>query len=142
MRRLTLAALAVVAATSASAQTPVEFPRFERIELRGGGSVTLRQGGEQRVTMVRGDSRLTRFHVEDDRLIIDACTRSCRDYDLEIEVIVPSLRAAAIEGGGVIRADRGFSSGAPSLSPSAAAACWISAPSMRVMSRPRCAAVA
>lgn len=108
MRHFALAALAALAATSASAQTPVELSRFDRIELRGGGSVTLRQGGEQRVTMVRGDAGQTRFRVVDERLIIDACTRSCRDYDLEIEIIVPSLRAAAIEGGGAIRADRGF----------------------------------
>lgn len=108
MKHFTLAALAAVAAAGASAQTPVELNRFDQIELRGGGSVTLRQGGEQRVTMVRGDAGLTRFRVVDDRLIIDACTRSCRDYDLEIEITVPSVQAVAIEGGGVIRAARGF----------------------------------
>jgi len=108
MKHFTLAALTAVVATSASAQAPVELGRFDQIELRGGGSVTLRQGGEQRVTMVRGDSEQTRFRVVNDRLIIDACTRSCRDYDLEIEITIPSLRAAAIEGGGAIRDDGGF----------------------------------
>lgn len=109
MRRFTLGAMALAAAaTSASAQTPVAVAQFDQIELRGGGSVTVRQGEARRVTMVRGDSSLTRFRVVGDRLIIDACIRSCSDYDLEVEIVVPSVEAVAITGGGVIRAQSGF----------------------------------
>jgi hypothetical protein len=108
MKRLTMAAMVALAATTASAQTPVALGQFDQIELRGGGTVTLRQGGEQRVTMLRGDARLTRFTVVDGRLIIDACVRSCRDHDLEVEIVVPSIRAVAIAGGGAVRAQEGF----------------------------------
>lgn len=104
-RRFALFAGAALAACApATAQTPVALERFDEIELRGGGSVTIRQGAEQRVTMLRGDPSLTRFRVEGDRLTIDACIRSCRDYDLAIEIVVPEIDAVAIQGGGSIRA--------------------------------------
>ncbi|MGQ0588323.1 MAG: GIN domain-containing protein [Sphingosinicella sp.] len=108
-RRFALIAGAALAVCGpAGAQTPVALERFDQIELRGGGTVTVRQGAEQRVTMLRGDPALTRFRVEDDRLTIDACVRSCRDYDLEIEIVVPEIDAVAIEGGGHISTQGGF----------------------------------
>ena len=108
-RRFALFAGAALAACApATAQTPVALERFDEIELRGGGSVTIRQGAEQRVTMLRGDPSLTRFRVEDGRLTIDACIRSCRDYDLEIEIVVPEIDAVAIQGGGHIATQGGF----------------------------------
>lgn len=108
-RRFALIAGAALAACGpAAAQTPVALERFDQIELRGGGTVTVRQGAEQQVTMLRGDPALTRFRVEDDRLTIDACVRSCRDYDLEIEIVVPEIDAVAIEGGGHIMTQGGF----------------------------------
>lgn len=108
-RRFALFAGAALAACApATAQTPVALEWFDEIELRGGGSVTIRQGAEQRVTMLRGDPSLTRFRVEGDRLTIDACIRSCRDYDLAIEIVVPEIDAVAIQGGGHIRTEGGF----------------------------------
>jgi hypothetical protein len=109
MNRFGWGALAVAAGMSqAVAQGPVQVGRFDQLELRGGGRVTVRHGAEQRVTMVRGDSAITGFRVEGDRLIITACVRSCNRYDLEVEVIVPSLEAAAVHGGGAIRVQGAF----------------------------------
>lgn len=109
MRQFVMMAIAVLAATGpATAQTPIALDRFNQIELRGGGTVSLRQGPAQRVTLLRGDSAVTRFTVERNRLLIDACTRSCRGYNPEIEIVVPDIDAVAIQGGGSIRAREGF----------------------------------
>jgi hypothetical protein len=110
MKKLGIAAAsALLALAPAAAQTPVSVPAFDSLELRGGGRVTVRHGAEQSVTLVRGDPAITRFTVDrDGRLRIDACTRTCRDYDLRVEIVIPELDAVAIEGGGTIRADGRF----------------------------------
>lgn len=108
MKAIVGAVLLLAALAPAAAQTPVTVDRFDEIELRGGGSVTLRHGPAQRVTLVRGDPEMTRFQVERGRLTIDACVRSCRDYDLEIEIVVPGFEAVSVQGGGLVRAERGF----------------------------------
>jgi len=108
MRAIVGVALLLAAAVPAVAQTPVALDRFNQIALEGGGSVTLRHGAEQRVTLVRGDPEMTRFSVERGRLTIDACVRSCSDYELEVEIVLPSFDAVSVEGGGVVRAERGF----------------------------------
>lgn len=98
----------LLTAVAAAAQMPISVQRFDEIELRGGGTVTLRQGAAQSVTMTRGDADMTRFTVEDGKLIIQTCVRSCRDYNLAVDVVVPRIEGVAITGGGQIRAEQGF----------------------------------
>jgi hypothetical protein len=108
MNKIHLAIAALIATTPAVAQGPVAVPRFDSIELQGGGHVTIRHGATQRVTLVRGSQEVTRFGVQRGRLEIDACIRSCRNYDLRVEIVTPDVDALAIRGGGVIRVEGAF----------------------------------
>lgn len=110
------AALALSTAQAAPAAETVALPRFEGIELRGGGSVVVRQGTAQRVTLVEGSSSHTGLRVEprgrngQARLVVDACKVRCpRDYRLRIEIVTPDVSAVAVNGGGRIDVARGFS---------------------------------
>lgn len=96
----------------ASAAETVSVPPFKSIELRGGGHVTLRHGDRQRVTIVKGSTQFTTFHIEPDRkLIIGACNESCpHRYDLAIEIVTPSIDGVAVSGGGYVVAAGGFGS--------------------------------
>jgi hypothetical protein len=102
--------IAAAAPQPAAAQTIVPLPSFAAVELNGGGKVRLRHGPVQRVTILRGDPRVSRIEVErQDRgrngtLVIDACRRSCRNYSLEVEIVTPSIAAIAVRGGGRIDA--------------------------------------
>ena len=66
-------------------------------------------GTTQSVTLVRGNLETTRFTVRrDGKLEIDACVRTCPDYELEVEIVTPVLEGVGIEGGGSIRAEGAF----------------------------------
>jgi hypothetical protein len=111
-----LAFASAFAAQPAPAAETVALPRFEGIELRGGGSVVVRQGAVQRVTLVEGSTAQTRVRVEPRgrnglaRLVVDACRDQCpRDYRLRIEIVTPDVSAVAVNGGGRIDVARGFS---------------------------------
>lgn len=97
--------------TAVFAAETVSVPPFRSVELRGGGHLTLRAGPEQRVTILNGSARITRFHLQDrDKLVIDACDNNCpHRYDLEIEIVTPQINGVALSGGGAIVADHGFS---------------------------------
>jgi len=102
------AALAAVA-VSAAAQTPVSVSTFDSIELRGGGTVTVRHGDRQRVTLLSGDLDTSRFSVDEQgRLTITACRNSCRNYRLRVEIVTPDIEALGIKGGGSIRTEGDF----------------------------------
>jgi hypothetical protein len=119
--KILLPALAVLAAAGAAqAQTVVPVPAFGSIELEGGGKVILRQGPQQRVTLVKGDLAHTRIEVRNHnaarwlgrdrgKLKIDACVRSCpRHYDLVVVVTSPRFPAVAVDSGGSIQATGAF----------------------------------
>lgn len=110
MKAVLVSIAALIAfAPPAEAQTPVPVRAFDSIELRGGGVVTVRHGATQRVTLIRGNTETTGFSVDGNgQLRIDACRTSCRDYDLQIEIVTPQLDGAAIHGGGIIRATGRF----------------------------------
>ena len=108
MNKLHFAIAALAMAAPAAAQGPVAVGRFDSIELQGGGHVTVRHGATQRVTILRGNRELTRFAVERGTLEIDACIRSCRNYDLRVEIVTPDVDALAIRGGGEIRVEGAF----------------------------------
>lgn len=104
--------LASAAPQAASAETVVPLAKFHSIQLNGGGKVHLRHGPVQRVTILRGDPRISRLAVgargtERDKLVIDVCRRSCRD-DLEVEIVTPLVSGVAVNGGGRIESEGGF----------------------------------
>ena len=124
--RMTMVAAALAAgaaAAPASAAETLTLPRFEQIEVVGGGSVTVRHGARQKVTIVRGDNRTSRVEVtarstggrgrssigSNPRLVVEGCRSRCpRGYRLELVVETPDIRALAVKGGGAIRAENGF----------------------------------
>jgi hypothetical protein len=104
-------AAALLAAPAALAATPVSVGHFDQIELRGGGHVVVKHGISQSVTLIKGSTDITGFHIRNgNKLVIDACDHNCPsgEYDLEIEIVTPELAAAAIDGGGHIQAESGF----------------------------------
>jgi len=105
-------ALLPVPAALGAAET-LQLPAFRQLELRGGGEVTVRHGPRQQVTLIIGNSRITRFAVEDGRrLVVRACDGQCpRDYKPRIEIVSPRLDALAVTGGGVVRAATAFPRG-------------------------------
>lgn len=110
LRLTLLTAACAAAACPAAAQEPVALPAFDQVELRGGGSVVVRHGPAQRVRLLHGSREITGFAVEEGRLRIDACRSTCRDYQLEIEIVTPRIRALSIRGGGQIEAAGAFPS--------------------------------
>lgn len=107
--RILLAFAALLAAAPSSAQTPVSVGRFDSVELRGGGRVTIRHGATQRVTLLSGNTQMSSLSVDrDGKLVIRACVRSCSNYRLEVEIVTPQLDGIAISGGGSIRTESGF----------------------------------
>ncbi len=99
------ALLLVAAPVAATAATDVAVPRFEALSLSGGGTVTVRHGATQKVTIVRGSPAVSGFDVRDNSLRIRACEDSCPDgYRLEVEVVTPDIKALAVQGGGKVAA--------------------------------------
>jgi hypothetical protein len=107
---LPLFAVTLFASVPALAIEPVGVPAFHSVELRGGGEVLVRPGPTQRVTIVEGSSRFTRFRVErGGQLRIDSCTGDCpRPYRLRIEIQSPRAPDLAVSGGGEIHVVPGF----------------------------------
>jgi hypothetical protein len=99
-----------VAAVPAVAAEVVAVAGFDSVQLRGGGSVVVRPGPSQRVTILSGSSQFTRVRVDErGQLKIDACNERCpRNYDLRIEIQSPTAPDAAISGGGAVVFSPGF----------------------------------
>ena len=108
---LTILPFALVVAVPAVAAETVPVAAFDSVQLRGGGTLSVRPGPAQRVTIVSGSSQFTRIRVDNrGQLKIDACNDRCpRHYDLRIEIVSPSAPDAAISGGGAISFAPGFS---------------------------------
>jgi len=114
-RLIATAALSLAAASAAPAAEIVSLPRFQSIELNGGGRVVIRHGAAQRVSILNGSSDYTSIRVirrgsrDSDRLVIRACNARCpQHYNLQIEIVTPDVSAVAINGGGEILVDPGF----------------------------------
>ncbi|MEI9930801.1 MAG: DUF2807 domain-containing protein [Rhizomicrobium sp.] len=108
--RFAIVPFAALLATPAFAATAVPVGHFESVSLNGGGHVTIRHGATQSVTFLKGSPEFTTVKIKHgDDLDIEACNGDCPAiYDLEIEIVTPDLKAAAIEGGGHITAETGF----------------------------------
>ncbi len=104
------AAAILLMAGPALAATVVPLAPFKSVGLSGGGHIVLRQGAVQSVTLLKGSTQFTTFKVNPGGgLNIVACNESCpHDYDLDIEIVLPSVEGVAIEGGGTIKAEGGF----------------------------------
>ena len=107
-----LIGVALAAPASAAAAEVVPVPRFQSIQLYGGGEVQLRRGAVQRVTLLEGSRAFTNIRVlSEGKLRIDACNPRCpRHYRLRILVESPTVPVLAVSGGGLIRAGTGFAS--------------------------------
>ena len=100
----------LAAAVPALAAETVPVPAFDSVQLRGGGSVIMRPGLVQRVTITRGSSQFTSVRTKRrGELEITACNERCpRNYDLQIVIESPTAPDSAISGGGAIRYADGF----------------------------------
>jgi len=114
---LPLFSAATLATAPAIASEVVPVPRFDSVQLRGGGSVVVVPGASQRVTIVEGSSRYTKVRIERGRqLVIDACSRRCPHvYRLRVEIQSPRVPDLAVSGGGSINVGANFR-GQPQLS--------------------------
>jgi hypothetical protein len=107
------AVVAIAAPIAAFAQTVIPTERFTAIDLRGGGTITIRQGPVQRVTLVNGDAKHARFEVVDrdhgGRLVMSPCDGVCFGlHRFEVEIETPVLNGVDIHGGGHITAHGAF----------------------------------
>ena len=94
-----------VASASRAMQAPLKLAPFSAIESLNSGHVTLRPGSTQRVTMLKGSLEYTRVAVtERGVLVIEKCDVECpRGYELELEILVPSLARISLANGGRIQ---------------------------------------
>jgi Putative auto-transporter adhesin, head GIN domain len=77
--------------------------RFQSIELRGGGVVTVRHGATHRVR-VGGESSGRPIRSEGETLVIDRCARPCpRGHRIEVEIVTPEIARLAVRDGGLIQ---------------------------------------
>ncbi len=109
MKHLVLAAAFGLLASPALAEV-VSVGHFDGIGLEGGGHVFVKHGATQSVTLLKGSTQYTTFRIRHDNVLeIKVCNSNCPPvYDLEIEIVTPSLNSAAIDGGGHITASTGF----------------------------------
>lgn len=108
IRKLALAALLLSSAAFAGTSVPVA--PFSTVQLNGGGHVIVRSGPQQRVTLLKGDPKISRIVVHGDQLDISPCSSwSYRCYyNLEVEVVSPNIKGLSIHGGGEIEAQGSF----------------------------------
>lgn len=111
MHRIALALTATtLLLTGPALAEGVPVGHFDGIGLEGGGHVVVKNGPTQSVTILKGSTQYTTFRIRHGNILeIKACNHNCPHiYDLEIEIVTPSLTSAAIEGGGHIAAAPGF----------------------------------
>jgi putative autotransporter adhesin-like protein len=107
---LPLFAVAFAASAPALASELVPVAHFDSVELRGGGNVVVVPGPAERVTIVEGSPRFTRFTVDrHGSLKIDTCNGQCPHlYRLRVQIQSPHVPALAVSGGGAISISPGF----------------------------------
>ena len=105
-----LSVIVLVVAASVAAQTEVSVAPFRSIELHDGGHVILRHGATQTVTLLKGSMDCAQFTIADGGwLVIDKYKEQCpRKYELEIEIITPSIAEILVADGGRIQSRGSF----------------------------------
>jgi hypothetical protein len=89
--------------------TVMTVGQFRSVELHSGGSVILRHGPVQRVTLLEGDPRYSRIRVAGDRLVIEKCKPDCpRGYRHQVEVVTPEISSVSVSNGGTLQSDGAF----------------------------------
>ena len=106
------AALCLIASAPALAATDLQLPAFSAIETHGGGVVILHHGATQRVSVIKGDLKISQVTVHDGKLMVDPCPPSSwfQSPELVVEVVAPRIEALAAHGGGSIEAKGPFPS--------------------------------
>jgi hypothetical protein len=108
MIRVVAAAATLALLTGAAlAGTDMNFPTFTGINVHGGGSVVLRHGPVQRVTVIKGDMSKIDLHMSGNTLDISPCKKwlSCWGSNpLEVEIVSPKIENFEIHGGGELKA--------------------------------------
>lgn len=90
--------------------SPVSGDRFERVELRGGGTVSIHPGADPRVELL-GDAERTMQLSRSSGTQVVECRAPCRNRpEGVVSITTPSLAAVQISGGGTIRIAKGFPS--------------------------------
>lgn len=104
------AVLATLPAVATAAEGVVSVDKFSSVELHGGGTVTIRQGSVQRVTVIQDTRDRSRVEVRDGgRLILSSCRGSCwGSGHFEVLVETPVMSSVSIMGGGHITAEGAF----------------------------------
>jgi hypothetical protein len=107
---LAAAAVLTAAPALASAATVVPVDKFTALELRGGGTITIRQGPVQKVTVIEDTSGRSEIEVVDGgKLILRSCRGTCWGHShFEVEVETPVMSSVTITGGGHITAEGAF----------------------------------
>ena len=82
--------------------------RFDRVELRGGGTVSVHPGTEPRVALLDGAEHTMQVSMRSGTLLIE-CRRPCPNRPEGIvRVSTPSITAVQISGGGTMKISEGF----------------------------------
>jgi len=104
------AALCLIAFAPALAATDLSLPPFSAIDTHGGGRVVLHHGPAQKVTVIKGDLKISRVSVQNGTLTVDPCPTSCwlQSPELEVDVVSPDVHALSAHGGGSIAATGPF----------------------------------
>lgn len=108
---LPLFVLSLAVSTPALADPQIiPMPRFDAVELRGGGELELVRGPVQRVILLNGSTQFTTFRMRDRaKLEIDACRGMCpHNYPLRIRIESPRVPVLAVSAGGTIIVRPGF----------------------------------
>lgn len=107
IRTVAAAATALLLAGAAFAGTDMNFPTFTGISVHGGGSVVLRHGAVQRVTVIKGDLAKIDLHMAGNTLDISPCKEKSWCWGsnpLEVEIVSPAIDHLDIHGGGDLKA--------------------------------------
>ncbi|HEX4535057.1 MAG TPA: DUF2807 domain-containing protein [Rhizomicrobium sp.] len=106
---ISLASACLLLAAPAFAGPALQLGGFSSVKASDGAKVTIRHGAVQSVTLIAGNTELSRLDVEDGRLSIEGCVHRCpRNYRLEVEIVTPNITAIEAEDGASIEVQGSF----------------------------------
>jgi len=107
---IALVAAGIALASPALAGQVIPVGPFNSVEASDGAHVTIRHGGAQQVTMVKGSTEFSRFEVRDGVLHLITCEgwHCPRNYSFDVDVVMPSINAIVASDGAAIEAQGSF----------------------------------